>query len=105
MLSYSRSLTYAPMSAIYRFTLSGIFQDECDGVGEVAVAWHGGPTCLTFTMTKLSTSGYFSSARNVRRPSIRQALQYRIGLTVESTVGQRHCGGWSSESVVRVESR
>lgn len=35
-----------------------------------AVACLGrGPTCLTFTMTKLSTSGYFSSGHNVRRPS------------------------------------
>lgn len=35
---------------------------EGEGEGQDAVAWLEGPTCLTFTMTKLSTSGYFSSA-------------------------------------------
>lgn len=66
-------------------------------MGDVAVAWPGGPTCLTFTMTKLSTSGYFSSAQHVRPYSIRENPHERVQLTIKSTVGQRHCDGWSSE--------
>lgn len=60
MLSYSRSFTYAPISAIY--------MNHCQqGIGDT-VAWSGigeVPTCFTFTITKLSTSGYFSSAGQV----------------------------------------
>lgn len=68
MLSYSRSFTYAPISAIYRF----------QGQYRSATGWAmwavllGGRTCFTLTITKLSTSGYFSSGRCCVRPSSTQ---------------------------------
>jgi hypothetical protein len=53
MLSYSSSFTYAPISAIYRIEANELESNISDILGK--------RTCLTFTITKLSTSGYFSS--------------------------------------------
>ncbi len=56
MLSYSNSLTYAPISAICNMQVSQIM-DLSQRLNVNLIV----RTCLTLTMTKLSTSGYFSS--------------------------------------------
>lgn len=60
------------------------------------VAWLGGglgsPTCLTLTITKLSTSGYFSSARCVRPDS--PLVHWSESSTAHHRIGNSSATSW-----------